>query len=54
MLNYSIILQYLTLSQGAAELAKYLLSTYGKNGFALLVDEGGKSFASLIGYTKKP
>jgi Gly-Xaa carboxypeptidase len=33
---------------GAAELAKYLLSTYGKNGFALLVDEGA-GFAVKLG-----
>ena len=31
--------------QGASKLAEYLLSTYGENSFALLVDEGGKLIA---------
>jgi len=33
--------------QGAGEISKYLLSTFGEQAFAFIVDEGGASFSSL-------
>lgn len=30
-------------AQGATALSKYLLSKYGEDGFAMLIDEGGRS-----------
>lgn len=30
--------------QGASSLAKYLEQTYGKDAFAMIVDEGGKLY----------
>ena len=38
--------------QGAAYLAKYLESTYGKDAFALLVDEGGMGLHGCLVYDK--
>ena len=33
--------------EGAGALAGYLEETYGKDGFAMLVDEGGKYFTAM-------
>lgn len=35
---------------GAAELAKALLLTYGEHAFAFIVDEGGAYFALIIAF----
>ena len=45
---------YSSLKKGAKHIAKYLLSSFGENAFAFVIDEGGTTFPSILVFRGRP